>query len=326
MRKDQAVTRAGLLLRFLIVLIGISLLAQEPTVNIEPRASGLQNRLLPQMRVDANLVLVPVLVTDHLDRVVFGLDKEDFRVFDDKVEQQISHFAQEDLPISVVLVVDTSGSMRRKLNTARVAVGEFLKASNPEDEFALIEFADRARLVAGFTQDSGLIRDQLTFLQSRGQTSLVDAIFLAFNQMKHARHARKAIVAFSDGGDNSSRYGKNDLKRQLRESDIQVYSIAIQESPYQRNDTPEDMDGSYLLSAIANQTGGRMLMVESLNSLPDIAQKVGSELRNQYVLGYSPSTATGDGRYHQISVRLPQPKGRTKMRASFRTGYFSPLQ
>ena len=325
MQRHNAVNIAGILGRRLSILIASSLLAQVPVVKIEPRAPIAENRPFAQVRVNTDLVLVPVLVTDHFDHAVFGLDKADFRVLDDNVEQCISHFAQEDAPVSVILVFDTSGSMRQKLTTSRVAVGEFLRAANPDDEFALIEFSDRPRLVSGFTQDIETISIRLASLRSGGHTSLVDAVLLALDKVNQARHTRKAILVLSDGGDNWSRHSQRELKKRLWEADVQIFSIAILE-PLKRTATPEEIEGPHLLTDIATQTGGRMFPVESLGGLPDIARRIGSALRNQYVLGYSPSTERRDGRYHRIVVNLPEVEGREKLRASFRTGYWAPAQ
>jgi len=324
MRRNQVMIASGLLLAPFLFLIANNVVAQQGPVNIEPRVPVAENRPSAQVRVDSDLVLVPVLVTDKLDRLVPGLDKQSFRVFDNNVEQQISHFAQEDGPISVVLVFDTSGSMQHKLATSRAAVAEFLNESNPEDEFALIQFADHARLVTGFTQDSGEIQNRLAFLAAQGRTALVDAIFLALDQMKHARHARKAILVLSDGGDNRSRHSKNELKRRVRESDVQIYAIGILDAASMWDGSPEEINGPYLLSEIANQTGGRMFPAESLGGLVDIAKRIGAALRNQYVLGYSPSAMKRDGRYHSIVVKLPPTSHQVKWRASFRRSYLAP--
>jgi VWFA-related protein len=261
---------------------------------------------------------------DDVNRLVVGLDKGDFKIYDDKVEQEITHFGSEDGPVSVVLAFDTSGSMGQKLRTSRLAVSAFLKASNPEDEFALVEFGDRVRLVAQFTSETGEIQNRLAFTESRGGTALVDAVFLALDQMKNAHHARKAILIISDGGDNSSRYSNGDLKK--RAADVQIYSIGILESLSHRDKTPEEANGPLLLDEIATLTGGKLFEVDRLDALPDIAKRIAWALHNQYVLGYSPSTPKGDGRYHRITVKVQQTKGQPKLRTTFRSSYLSPAQ
>jgi Ca-activated chloride channel homolog len=302
--------------------------AQEPQVTIEPRRpprtanTGSAHRLA-NIRVDASLVLVPVMVTDHRDRLITGLDKGHFKIFEDKVEQVITHFTSEDAPVSIGLVFDCSGSMGPKLQKSRAAVTEFLRTSNPEDEFSLVLFNDRAQLVNAFTDRIEDIQNRMLFTESKGRTALLDAIYLSLDEMKKAKHSRKAILIISDGGDNCSRYSYREVKNYVREADVQIYSIGILEPFGMRSRTPEEMNGPGLLDEISQQTGGRLFEVDDLNELPDIANKIGTALRNQYVLGYMPSDMKHDGKYHKIQVKIDRPKGLPPLRASFRTGYYA---
>ena len=303
--------------------------AEDAHVTIQPRApvsaSNSANRAAT-FRASGDLVLVPVVVTDGEDRLVTGLEKEYFKLYEDNVEQAITQFASDDVPVSVAVVFDCSGSMGAKLQKSRSAVAEFLKIANPEDDFALIEFNDTARLGVGFTSQSGEIQNQLAFTQSKGRTALLDAIYLAMHEMKHSRHTRKALLVISDGGDNSSRYTSREIKDMVREADVQIYAIGIVEPIAQRGRTPEEIAGPGLLDDIAQQSGGRMFEVQNLNELPDIAAKIGLSLRNEYLLGYAPSTEKRDGKYHRIQVKLTQLKGLPRLRASFRSGYYAPAQ
>jgi VWFA-related protein len=278
------------------------------------------------IRVDTNLVLIPVTVTDPMNRFVTGLEKEHFRLEEDKVEQTITHFASEDAPLSVGVVFDTSGSMGSKLQKSRMAVAQFMKTANPEDEFFLVQFSDKPELTVPFTTNTEEIQSRLTFTQSKGRTALLDAIYLALHEMKRARNPRKALLIISDGGDNSSRYTESEIKNLVREADVQIYAIGIFEPVYARGRTPEELAGPGLLSEVAEQTGGRHYAVENLNDLPDIAAKIGIELRNQYVLGYTPTNQERDGKYRRVRVRLVQPKGLPPLRAFWRMGYYAPTQ
>jgi VWFA-related protein len=271
-------------------------------------------------------VLIPVTVTDGMNRFVTGLDKDHFRLYEDKVEQIITHFAAEDAPISVGLVFDCSGSMGDKLKKSREAVAQLLKVSNPDDEFFLVEFNDRAELVVGLTKQSEEIQNRLTFTQSKGRTALLDAIVLSMNEMRKAHNPRKALVIISDGGDNSSRYTVSEVKNRVREADVQIYAIGILELFADRGRTPEEFAGPGLLNDIAEQTGGRSFESGNLNHLPDIAAKIGDALRNQYVLGYAPSTVRKDGKYHRVQLKLVKPKGWPSLRAYWRLGYYAPAQ
>jgi Ca-activated chloride channel family protein len=226
----------------------------------------------------------------------------------------------------VGLVFDTSGSMGNKLAKSRQAVAEFFKTANPQDEFFLVQFNDRPELVVDFTTNLEDIQNRLMFTQSRGRTALLDAVRLAIDKMKKAHNPRKALLIISDGGDNSSRYTESEVKRLVREADVQIYAIGIFEPVASRGRTAEEMSGPGLLSEVSEQTGGRHFAVENLNELPDVAAKIGIELRNQYILGYSPSNKERDGKYRKVRVQLVQPKGLPPLRSFFRQGYYAPTQ
>ena len=302
----------------------------DPQVTIVPRTTkpGAPAEVLPRgnIRIDTTLVLIPVTVTDPLNRFVTGLEKENFRVFEDKTEQQLVQFSSEDAPLSVGVVFDCSGSMGSKLEKSRQAVAQFFKTANPEDEFFLVEFSDRAELVVKFTTSLEEIQNRLTFTQSKGKTALLDAVYLALHQMKKGRNPRKALLIISDGGDNNSRYTETEIKNLVREADVQIYAIGIFEPAANRGRTAEELAGPSLLSEIAEQTGGRHFPVESLNELPDIAAKIGIELRNQYILGYSPKNQERNGKYRRVQVKLVQPRGLPPLRAFWRMGYYAPTE
>jgi Ca-activated chloride channel family protein len=310
-----------------------SVTAQETRVSIEPRikTDNSADRVSAEpsaanIRVSTDLVLIPVTVTDKLNRSVTGLEKEHFKLFEDKVEQVITHFASEDAPVAIGIVFDCSASMGDKLRQSREAVSALLKTANPEDEFFMVEFSDRAQVVVNLTQDSTAISNRLNLIQPRGRTALLDAIVVSLNEMRKAHNSRKALVIISDGGDNSSRYTVSEVKNQVREADVQIYAVGIIEPFWGRGRSPEELDGPRLLSEVAEQTGGRLFEVDNLNDLPDIASKVGSALRNQYVLGYSPSNVRRDGKYHRVRLKLMKPTGWPSLRASWRLGYYAPAQ
>ena len=303
--------------------------AQEPQVNIEPRitphpADAAGEGSAARIRVDSNLVLIPVLVTDQHDRSVSGLGRDAFRLWDEKAEQVISHFSAEDAPVSVGLVFDASRSMADKLPRAKAAVMEFIRTANPQDEFSLVMFNNRAQLMQGLTNRLEEIQNAMVFIQAKGCTALIDGVMLSIGELQHAKNQRKAIVIVSDGGDNNSRYSLRELKKRLRESEVQVFSIGILEPSGARDLTIEEIAGPALLNDIAKQTGGRMYEVDDLAALPDVASKIGAALRNQYVLGYVPTSDKKDGKFHRVQVKIQQRKGMPQLRASFRGGYFAP--
>jgi Ca-activated chloride channel homolog len=299
-------------------------------VNIVPRAKPGEPAAAPlpkaNIRVDTNLVLIPVTVTDPLNRFVTGLDQDVFEIFEDKARQKIVSFGSEDAPLSIGIVFDTSGSMGPKLEKSRQSVSEFFKTANPEDEAFLVEFSDRPELVTPFTHNLEEIQNRLTFTQSKGRTALLDGVLLALRTMKKAHNPRKALIVISDGGDNSSRYTESELKAFVKEADVQIYAIGIYESMSSRGRTPEELSGPGLLTDISEPTGGRHFVVENLNELPDVAAKIGIELRNQYVLGYTPGNSARDGKYRKVKVTIIQPRGLPQLHAFWRTGYYAPTQ
>jgi VWFA-related protein len=306
-----------------------SSLPENPRVSIEPRvkpstdtapAEGKE----PAIRVETTLVLINVTVTDPMNRFVTGLEKEHFTLLEDKVAQDVAQFSSEDAPLSIGLVFDASGSMGTKLAKSRQAASELFKSANPEDEFFLIHFNDRPELVVPFTANTEEIQNRLTFTQAKGRTALLDGVYMAMNHMKKARNPRKAVIILSDGGDNSSRYTESEIKNLVREADVQVFAMGIFEPIAGRSRTAEEMAGPGLLTDIAEATGGRHFPVENLNELPDVAAKIGMELRNQYVLGYSPRNTTKDGKYRRVQVKVKQLKAMPPLKAFYRLGYYAP--
>ena len=275
-------------------------------------------------RADTTLVLVPVSVTDPSNRYVLGLEKQDFHLFEDDVPQTITFFSSEDAPLSIGLLVDTSGSMGFKLDTSRRAVVEFLKTLNTSDEAFLVEFSDQADLAVSLTSDSAAIENKLTSITSGGLTALLDAVHTGLQEMKRAKNPRKALLIISDGGDNNSRYTATQIADLVREADVQIYAMGVFEPVLSFGLTTAEMSGPKLLSAIADQTGGRALAATNLRELPGIAERIGIELRNQYVLAYSPSNKNRDGKYRKVQVKVDQPKALPALKARWRLGYYAP--
>ena len=278
------------------------------------------------LRLDVELALVNVTVTDPYNRLVTGLEPENFRVFEDNVEQEIVNFSSEDIPISIGVIFDHSGSMTDKLGKAREAAIQFFKTANPEDEFFLVGFNDRAVLLSPFTDSVEDLQSRILSAPAKGRTALLDAIYLGLSEMKAAHNAKRALLIISDGGDNSSRYNEKDIKRLVREADTQLYSIGIFDPFEYRSRTPEELNGPSLLSEVTELTGGRAFTVENVSDLPDIAAKIGTELRNQYILGYHPSNKSHDARWRKIKVKLHTPKGLPPLTAYAKTGYYAPSQ
>ena len=276
------------------------------------------------IHVDVDLALVNVTVTDPYDRPVTGLDPSNFRVFENNVEQEVVTFSSEDIPVSVGIIFDNSGSMANKIARSREAVIDFLKTSNPEDEFFFVSFNESAELGSGFTNNITDLQSQIMLTGPHGRTALLDAIYLGLSHMGGAHNSRRALLILSDGGDNHSRYNENDVKRLVREADTQLYAIGIFDPLEYRSRSPEELNGPSLLAEITEMTGGRLFAVENLNELADTAAKIGIELRNQYTLGYRPSNKTHDARWRKIKIKLRAPRGLPPLKVYAKTGYYAP--
>jgi len=278
----------------------------------------------PGLHLDVDLALVNVTVTDPYNRLVTGLDPDNFRVFEDNIEQEVVTFSAEDVPISIGVIFDFSGSMANKIGKAREAAVQFFKTANPQDEFFLVSFNERAELTSSFTNSVEDLQSRMMLTAPKGRTALLDAIYLGLSQMRGARNGKRALLILSDGGDNHSRYNESDIKRLVKEADTQLYAIGIFDPLGYRNRTPEELNGPSLLSEVTEMTGGRVFAVENLNELPDIASKIGMELRNQYVLGYRPSNKAHDARWRKIKIKLRAPKGLPPLSVYSKTGYYAP--
>ena len=275
------------------------------------------------VKVDVNLVLVPVTITDPMNRLVTGLDRENFYIFEGRDQQVIKTFSSEDAPISLGVIFDMSGSMGSKIERAREAVMEFFKTANPQDEFFMITFADKPEELSDFTSSVDDIQGKLLYTIPKGRTALLDAIYLGVTKMRQAKYPKKALLIISDGGDNHSRYTEGEIRSMVKEADILIYAIGIYDHYFA---TDEERLGPALLSEITELTGGRAFTIDNPNDLGDVSTKIGIELRNQYVLGYRPKNPIHDGKWRKIKVKLVPPKGLPPLRVYAKTGYYAPTE
>jgi Ca-activated chloride channel family protein len=278
------------------------------------------------IRVDASLVLIPVHVTTWDGASVTTLPKESFVIFEDNAEQEITYFAKDDAPVSIGVLLDTSASMHNKMRRSSEAAARFFQTANREDEFFLIEFNDRPKLTVPFTSDPNPLYRRFVRAGPFGRTSLLDAVHLASVQMKNARNTRKAIVIFSDGGDNHSRLSPGQVKTEVLESDMQAYSIGIFDDGTARKRPPEEVNGPSLLEDLAMESGGRHYRVDDLDQLSSVAARISIDLRNEYLLGYSSTNAQRDGKYRRVRVSVEAAPGGANLRTYYRRGYYAPTQ
>jgi len=273
------------------------------------------------IRSKVDLVMVPVTITDAMNRPVTGLERENFELFENKQPQEIKNFSSQDTPVSIGIIMDVSGSMANKIERAREAVRQFCDAANPQDEFFMITFSDDPRLASDFTQRPEEIQNALLNTYPKGRTSLLDAIYMAIHKMKDARYSRRALLIISDGGDNHSRYGERDVKNAVKEADVLVYAVGT----YDRYaTTQEEMLGPELLQNVSDVSGGQSYILDSVAELPDVTRAIGTRLRHQYMLAYRPQGRSSDGKWRKISVKLRLPKKFSSfLRVDARRGYYA---
>ena len=322
----------------LFVCLTLPLAAQDDSndVHITPRESASKTQPTPMDTVDpslrthtkpitreVDLVLVPVTITDPMNRLVTGLEKDNFLLTDNGQPQTIKHFSSEDAPISLGVIFDVSGSMADKIDKSRQAVVEFFRTANPQDEFFLITFSEKPEVLVDFTSSVEDIQSKLVYAVPRGRTALLDAIYLGMNRMRRAKYERKALLIISDGGDNHSRYTESEIKSIVREADVQIYGIGLFDQQFK---SPEEREGPALLGDLTEATGGRTFIIDSPSELADVATKIGIELRNQYVLGYRPTNPAHDGKWRKIKVKLNPPKGLPPLHVYAKTGYYAPTE
>jgi Ca-activated chloride channel homolog len=268
-----------------------------------------------------DVVSLPVTVTDAYNRLVTGLDRQHFEVFEDKVKQEISFFSDDDAPVNLGIVFDVSGSMKGKLDRARDALKAFIDTSHSDDDFFLVGFNQRANLLAEFT-DGDSLTNKLTLVDPKGQTALYDAAYLGIEKVKQGRHIRNAMLLISDGQDNSSRYTYGELRKLLKEAGVQIYCIGIVEMGGASGGTL-DMQGQAILEEIAQTTGGKAFFPRSAAELEDATTRIALELRHQYSIGYNPTNVKRDGQWHKIRVNVKGPKGLSNLKVQHKEGYYA---
>ena len=284
-----------------------------PKVETPLRGTGSADRRATNIRMNVKVALVPVTVSDALNRPITGLPQERFRLLEDGIEQRITSFCVEDGPVSLGLLFDSSGSMKNRIGASVEALKYVFQASTPGDEYFLIEFNDRPQFLSGFSANPEDIHERLGLVRPKGWTALLDAVALGTNKMKAARNRRKALLVLSDGNDNNSRFNESEVKSMVMEGDVLVYSICLNYRPR-------------ILERLAEETGGKVLVARTVRELPEVVQRLGTEIRSHYVLGYSPQNPQNDGKYRRVKVEVIQEPGVAALHASWRRGYYAPRE
>lgn len=308
----------GLLLGIMVGAIhGAMVSPQSPQE--EPRATFSQRRPTNSARPAANLrldvseILVPVTVTDPLDRPINTLPQTSFRLTEDGVAQKITSFSVEDAPVSLGLLFDSSGSMKGRIDASVEALKLLFQTTIPGDEFFVVQFADQARLLGGFTPDATEIQNRLGFVEAKGWTALLDALALGTHEMRTAKNRRRVLLVLSDGNDNNSRFSEAEIRRIVVEADLRIYGIGLYHKPR-------------LLEQLAEETGGSVLLAQNVSELPDVVEKMSREIRSQYLIGYSSTNFNRDGKFRKVKVELVPSPGGPPLHVSWRRGYYAPAQ
>jgi len=276
------------------------------------------------LSVDVNLVLLHVSVFDEKERIVKSLKKEDFDIYEDKIQQELSLFKEEDAPVSLGLVIDNSGSMRTKRERVNRAAMTFVKTCNPQDEIFLINFNDQVFIDQDFTRNTDDLAEVLDTIDTRGGTALYDAIYLSLEHIREGKEDKKALLVISDGEDRDSRYKFETVLEFARESQASIYVVGLFDKEGERS--REQKRAVRNLRDLAEDTGGKYYFPESADEVEALCRQVAHEIRNQYTLGYKPTNTKRDGTWRSISVRLNTVKNSKKLVARTKRGYYAPTE
>lgn len=299
---------AGRLAMLVLVAVSIPAAAQEQR---------------PRFEVAVDTVSLSLTLTDGKGRLVGGLPVENFKVYEDGVEQELRYFSQEELPLRMVILLDTSSSMRQKIDLAREAAIRFARSLKPGDEVQIVEFNDRVLTLAEFTSDMAVVEEALRKAEVGGATSLYNAIYISLKDLERRSSNReldrRAIVVLSDGNDTASLLGFEDVKEQARKSNVIVYAISLRAS---EDDLEKDKYriAKYELDMLAQESGGVSYAPEKLDDLSGVYDEIATELKSQYTIGYVSSNQTADGEWRHLQVLSAEPN--TVVRT--RNGYYGP--
>jgi len=261
-----------------------------------------------------------VSVTDANGHYVSGLEQKDFIVSDNKVAQEITFFNDDDVPASVGIVFDVSGSMSgQNIMKAKEALATFIQTSHPSDEYFLIDFSSRPRLLLNRTLDGDAVLGKLTYVEPQGKTALYDAAYVALAHLANAALRKRAVLIISDGQDNDSRYTFSELRRALKESEVTVYAIGTNPNASMK----EEMYGKAALEELASASGGKAFFPRNSEQMDEAFERIALELRHRYSIGYRPSNFTADGKWHRVKVKVTAPIELKRVLVRSPDGYYA---
>jgi VWFA-related protein len=301
--------------------------SQDPLApqNAQPPPPGQASPQRPgaSIQVDVSLVVLHTTVLDDRGRFVDGLKQENFRVLEDKAEQKLSVFKREDVPVSMGLIIDNSGSMRDKRPRVNEAALTLVQTSNPQDEAFVVNFNDDyyLDLDKDFSSSIPELKEALERIDSRGSTAFFDAIIGSLDHVKKGKKDKKVLLAVTDGDDNASRNTLEKTIREIQKSNVVIYAIGL----FTEEDKKHRKKATRALKDIAEASGGIAFFPENVADVHNICEEVARDIRNQYTLAYYPSNAKKDGTYRAVQVEVIPPRGRGKLVARTRNGYYAPV-
>jgi Ca-activated chloride channel homolog len=279
-----------------------------------------------RLKSDVDLVVLHVTVTDQKGDFVPDLTRNEFQIFEDKIQQNVSMFSRDDIPVTMGLVIDNSGSMREKRAQVNAAAMTFVRTSNPQDEAFVVNFNDEYYLDTDgdFTSDQRNLQDALSRIDTRGSTALYDAVIGSLNHLKKGHKDKRVLLLVTDGDDDASRMSFEDTIKAAEESNAAIYTIGVFSQDDLKNDKKMVRHSRKVLTELAESTGGQAYFPANLDEVTPICEQVAHEIRNQYTIGYYPTDAARDGTFRSVQVRVFPPKGLGKLQVRTRTGYYAP--
>ena len=318
LRKDIGARRAIWKIIVLLALLAATILGQgrasKTDLAIPTRVTVPKTPF--HVKVDSNLMQIYVTVADKENRTVQGLVRDDFRVYEDGVEQKITHFGIEEGPVSVCLIFDASWSMMTKLNKAIEATRHLLDGIRRDDEYCLVRFSDRPQLAAGLSKYPRQIKESIKATRLGGATALYDAVLAGMSEIERAANSHKALILVSDGGDNNSRHTEGQIDEAVGQGDVQIYAIALPAGDY------EGIRGYRLLQRLSDQSGGQTFRIDAVQELPGVVRKINLSIRHRYELGYYVTESHPDGEYRHVTIKLRSSTVLQGLHAYARPGYY----
>ncbi|MFZ0634129.1 MAG: VWA domain-containing protein [Candidatus Acidiferrales bacterium] len=276
------------------------------------------------LKKDVDLVVLHATVEDAKGAFVPDLKQQNFRVFEDKVEQKLDLFLREDVPVTMGLVVDNSGSMREKRAQVNAAALTFVKTSNPQDEVFVVNFNDEyyLDLDTDFTNDPKELQEALERIDSRGSTALYDAIIGSLDHLKKGHKDKKVLLVITDGDDDASRKSFEYTVKAAQNSNALIYTIGVFSEEDESHDKKMVRRSKKILTELAEATGGEAYFPANLDQVEPVCTQIARDIRNQYTLGYYPSNTSKDGTFRTVKVEVSE-RGRGKLTIRTRTGYYA---